>query len=114
MAEEKGKIFEVRITNDAFKNIEEIGSYIAFVNHQPLNAAKVADAIFTTIDRIAANPFVFQEYEVLATKKKLYRRAVCHSWLIIYKIYHDYIEVVGVFHKSVQPSRIKVLRKINK
>lgn len=32
------KTYEVRITTQALQNIDEITGYIAFINHQPLNA----------------------------------------------------------------------------
>ena len=42
----------IRISNNAYQNINEITGYIAFVKYQPLNAMKVGDAIFAVIDRI--------------------------------------------------------------
>jgi hypothetical protein len=54
------KAYQVRISTNALQNIDEITGYIAFINHQPLNAIKVGDAIFATIDRIALNPFAFK------------------------------------------------------
>jgi plasmid stabilization system protein ParE len=49
------KAYQVRISTNALQNIDEITGYIAFINHQPLNAIKVGDAIFATINRIAVN-----------------------------------------------------------
>jgi hypothetical protein len=43
--------YQVRISANAIQNIEEITGYIAFVNQQPLNAAKGGDSIFATIDQ---------------------------------------------------------------
>jgi hypothetical protein len=50
--------YQVRISTNALQNIDEITGYIAFINHQPLNAIKVGDAIFAIIDRIERNPFI--------------------------------------------------------
>jgi plasmid stabilization system protein ParE len=75
--------YQVRISVNALQNIEEITGYIAFVNQQPLNAIKVGDALFKTMDRIAINPLAFRECEELPTKTKMYRRAACYSWWII-------------------------------
>ena len=55
------KTYKVRITATALQNINEITGYITFINQQPLNAIKVGDAIFETIDRIALNPFAFRQ-----------------------------------------------------
>lgn len=43
---------QIRVSVNAVQNINEITGYIAFVNHQPLNAIKVGDALFSLFDRI--------------------------------------------------------------
>ena len=78
--------YKVRITENAHQDIDYITGYIAFINHQPLNAIRVGDVIFDTIDRIRQNPYVYRECEEIPTRNKIYRKAVCLSWLIIYKI----------------------------
>ncbi len=67
--------YPLRISNNALQNIDEITGYIAFINHQPINAIKVGDALFKTFDKIASYPFAFKECEVLPTKTKIYRQA---------------------------------------
>ncbi len=61
---------QIRVSFNALQNIDEITGYIAFINHQPINAIKVGDAIFATFDKIKANPFAFKEDEELPTKQK--------------------------------------------
>ena len=109
---EAPKPYQVRLSVNALQNINEITGYITFINNQPLNAIKVGDKIFETIDRIAHNPFAFRECEEIPTKTKIYRRAVCFSWLIIYKITNAEIVVLGIIHGSRRPSKIKKLKKI--
>jgi plasmid stabilization system protein ParE len=104
--------YQVRISDNALKNIDEITGYIAFINLEPLNAIKVGDAIIRTIERIEQTPYAFRECEYLLTKSKMYRRAVCLSWLIIYKITITEIIVLGVMHGSRKPSAVKTLRKV--
>ena len=106
------KNFQVRLSFNALQNIDEITGYISFINQQPLNAIKIGDAIFNTIDRIGMNPFAFKECEELQTKSKIYRRALCFSWLIIFKIAPSGILILGIIHSSRKPSKIKALRKI--
>jgi plasmid stabilization system protein ParE len=103
--------YQVRISDTALKNIDEITGFIAFINHEPLNAIKVGDKIFDTIGRIAQNPHAFRECEELSTKSKMYRRAICLSWLIIYKVTAKDITILGVIHGSRSPSGIKKLSK---
>ena len=64
-----------------------------------------------TIDRIGLNPYAFRECEELATKSKIFRRAVCKSWQIIYRINGFEIVVLGILHSSRKASVIKALRK---
>lgn len=86
-AKEKApKAYSIRVTENALQNIDDITGYIAYIKHQPLNAIHVGDKIFETIDRIEHNPLVFRECEEIPTKTKMYRKAVCMSWFIIYKI----------------------------
>jgi plasmid stabilization system protein ParE len=110
--EKAAKPYQVRITDNALQNIDDITGYIAYINHQPLNAIRVGDAIFATIDQIALNPYVFRECEEIPTKNKIYRKAVCQSWLIIYRISTIEVIIIGVLYASRRASKIRGLRKI--
>jgi plasmid stabilization system protein ParE len=115
MGDTKEKIqkpYQVRITENAYQNIDDITSYIAYINHQPLNAIKVGDAIFETAERICMNPYAYKECEEIPTIRKIYRKAVCMSWLIIYRIKSNEIVIIGILHASRRPSKVKQLRKI--
>ncbi len=103
---------QVRISISALQNINEVTGYIAFVSQSPANAIKVGDAIFATIDRIERNPLAFKECEDLPTKSKMYRRALCYSWVIIYKITDTEIIVLGIIHGARRPSASKKLRQV--
>jgi plasmid stabilization system protein ParE len=104
--------YKVRITNNTQENIDAITGYIAFINHQPLNAIKIGDAILATIERIKASPHAFKECEEIPTKTKIYRKVVCHSWHIVYKIVDVHIVIWGIIYASRKPSQIKKLRKV--
>lgn len=41
--EETGKTYSLRITENALRNFDEITGYIAFVNHQSLNAIRLGE-----------------------------------------------------------------------
>ncbi|MGM0620852.1 MAG: type II toxin-antitoxin system RelE/ParE family toxin [Bacteroidota bacterium] len=100
----------LKISENALRNIDEITGYIAYIKHQPLNAIKIGDKFFETFSRIEKNPFAYPECEEIPTKNKLYRKAVCSSWLIIYKIKSNVITILGILHSSRRKSRIKRLR----
>jgi len=106
------KTYQVRISVNALQNIEEITGFIAFVSQQPLNAIKVGDALFKTIDRVALHPLAFRECEEIPTKTKMYRRAVCYSWFIIYRIKGLQILILGIIHSSRKSSKRRALRRI--
>jgi len=44
-------------------DIDQIADFIANYNQQPLNAVKVSEAIFETINKIAQNPFAFRDIQ---------------------------------------------------
>ncbi len=115
MGKQEGKtapIREIRVSSNAWRNINEITAYIAIVNKQPLNAIKVGDNIFEAIEKIGTNPFTYKECEALTTKTKIYRRAICMSWLIIFKISAAEVLILGVIHGSRKPSAIKPLKRV--
>ncbi len=94
--EKTPKTYSLRVTENALQNIDDITGYIAYIKHQPLNTIRVGDKIFETIDRIELNPLAFRECEEILTKTKIYCKAVCISWLIIYKIKASEIVVLGI------------------
>jgi len=110
--EKAPKTYTLRVTENALQNIDDITGYIAYIKQQPLNAIRVGDRIFETIDRIEQNPLAFRECEEIQTKTKIYRKAVCMSWLIIYKIKASEIVVLGVIHGSRRASKVKKLRRV--
>jgi plasmid stabilization system protein ParE len=104
------KTYPIRITDNALQNINEITGYIAFIKHQPQNAIRVGDKIFGTIERIEQNPLAFRECEEIRTKTKIYRKAVCMSWNIIFKIKASEVVILGIIHGSRRPSGIRKLK----
>ena len=104
--------YSLRITENTIQNIDEITGYIAFIQHQPINAIHVGDKIFETFERIEKNPFSFRECEEIPTKTKIYRKATCMSWLIIYKIKITEIIILGIIHGSRKASRVRSFKKI--
>jgi len=110
--EEAPKTYTLRVTEHAIQNINNITGYIAYIRHEPLNAIRVGDEIFKIIDRIEESPFAFRECEEIPTINKIYRKAVCLSWLIIYKIKPAEIVILGIIHGHRRPTRIKRLRKV--
>jgi plasmid stabilization system protein ParE len=103
---------QIKLSATAIQHLDEITGYIAFINQQPLNAVKIGDAFFDTLERIALNPTSFRECEELPTLSKMYRRATFHNWNIIYRINKKEVLILGIIHQSRRPGIIRKLRKI--
>ncbi len=106
------KAYQIRLSENAVRNIDEIIDYIALIKHQPLNAIKVGDAIYGAIQEIEINPYIYKECSFIPTKSRIYRQKTCLSWYIIYKIAPPEIIVLGIIHTSRKPSKRKLLRKV--
>jgi plasmid stabilization system protein ParE len=103
--------YSLRITEPALKHIDSIVGYIAFLKHEPINAMRIGDAIYETIDRIGNNPTAFPECHEIPTKNKIYRKAICHSWYIIFKIKSFEIVILGIIHKHRRDTRVRAIGK---
>lgn len=104
--------YEVRVSTNALQNIREITGYIAFVQHQPMNAVRVGDAINANIQRIAKTPTAFKEVAEIPTASKMYRRAICRSWSIVFRIKDKEVLILGIIHTASRSSKLRVLRRI--
>ena len=88
------KTYSLRVTENALQNIDNITGY---------NAIRVGDEILKTFDRIENNPLAFRECEGIPTVNKIYRKAICLSWIIIYKIKPAEIVILGIIHGHRRP-----------
>lgn len=80
--EKTPKSFTVRLTENALQNIDDITGYIAYINHQPLNAIRIGEAIYDTIERISQNPFSFRECEEIPTPGKISEKLFVKAGLL--------------------------------
>lgn len=77
-----------------------------------MNAIRAGNAIDATIQRIAQTPTAFREFAEIPTVSKIYRRAVCLSWSIVFRIKNAEVLILGIIHTASRSSRLKALRKI--
>lgn len=110
--EETTSNFTLRITENAYQNIDDIAEYLANIQQQPLNAVKVVDAIFLMFRKIEINPYLFRECSELKTITKLYRIVSCKNWLIVYKIKKQQVIILGIIYGKRHPGKIKKLKPI--
>ena len=109
---ENPDVYSLTISKQAIQNIDQITDYIAYIKHEPINAIHVGQEIFKTIERIEKNPLAFRECSEIPTKNKIYRKAVCLSWLIIYKVRLYEITILGIIHQHQRPSHIKSIQRV--
>jgi plasmid stabilization system protein ParE len=107
-----GTSYRLSLSENALDNLDEIVGYIAFACQEPKRAINVGNKIMKAIERIGRNPLAFRECDELITKSKMYRRAVCLSWQIVYRLIGKEILVLGILHVSRKPSLMKRLRKV--
>jgi hypothetical protein len=62
--------------------------------------------------QIHINPSIFPECHEIPTTNKIYRKAICLAWLIIFKIKPLEIVILGIIHQHRRPSRIKRIRTV--
>jgi plasmid stabilization system protein ParE len=110
--EKTARTYSVKISENAYQDIDDIAEYIAHINQQPLNSIRVVDAIFDTIQRIRLHPLAYKECAGLESKSKMYRKAICKSWLIIYRVQNSEITVLGVLYGSRHPKSIREMKRI--
>jgi len=78
---------------------------------------KSALQFYENIERLVNNLetayYMYPECRFLVTKSKIYRNIILESYLIIYRITTNRIEVLRAFHSSIcTSSRIRRVRKI--
>jgi mRNA-degrading endonuclease RelE of RelBE toxin-antitoxin system len=100
--------YQVRISNYAFSNLEEIHFYISYIDERPITANQVIDEIQKSIlVSIPKYPFRYPECPARRTLKKMYRQAIVKNYKIIFKIEDNLISVIGVVHSSRSRNFIK-------
>jgi plasmid stabilization system protein ParE len=70
------------------------------------------DEIYRLLDNLETQYLLHPECRHLETKTKMYRNIILGSYLIIYRIRANKIEVLRAFHGSRSPKIIKQVRKI--
>lgn len=70
------------------------------------------DDLKMTVRTLAKQYLLHPECRHLETKTKIYRNIIFGSYLIIYRIKAQKIEVLRAFHGSRSPKEIKKVRKI--
>ena len=70
------------------------------------------DVILNDVENLETQYLLHPECHHLETKAKIYRNIILGSYLIIYRIRTNKIEVLRAFHGSRSPKIIKQVRKV--
>ena len=104
---------KLRITDNAIDNLEEILFYLEFIKYSPDSAKRAKTKIIQKIKKnILIHPHSYRECEEIITKTKIYRKALCSPYWIIYKIKPFEIVILGFIHTSQSSSKTKALRRV--
>lgn len=108
----ESKVREI-VTSEIFDNID-IPSI--FYYGMETFGIKLADnfieEIYKRIENLETQYLLHPECRHLETKTKIYRNIILGSYLIIYRIRANKIEVLRAFHGSRSPKIIKQVRKV--
>lgn len=75
-------------------------------------AVSFIDEIYSYIGKLKSQYLLHPECRHLETKTKIYRNIILGSYLIIYRIRANRIEVLRAFHGSRSPRIIRQVRKV--
>lgn len=102
---------EVVKSNFYYKDVQDIYEY-----GEATFGLRLADLFFESIlndvEKLETQYLLHPKCRHLETKTKIYRNIILGSYLIIYRIRANKIEVLRVFHGSRSPKIIKQVRKI--
>ncbi len=85
-----------RVSNDAKEDLIRIHHY-GIAKFGMKQADKYFDSFFDCFDRIAQRPFSFELVDYI---KKGYRRCVCGSDSIFFRINNDFVEIMAIIGRQ--------------
>lgn len=101
------------VTSYPFDNFDLIDIYeYGLAEFGERLASEFISEIYKYIERLETEYLLHSECRHLETKTKIYRNIILGSYLIIYRIRANRIEVLRAFHGSHSPKILKTAKKI--
>ena len=101
------------VTSYPFDNFDLIDIYeYGLAEFGERLASEFISEIYKYIERLETEYLLHPECRHLETKTKIYRNIILGSYLIIYRIRTNKIEVLRAFHGSHSPKILKTVKKI--
>ena len=102
---------EVVISDLALISLEQVYEY--GIETFAFTAATIfVEELISHIESLNINYLLYPECRHLATKSKIYRNIIYGSYIVIYRITNNRVEVLNVLHSSRSISNIRASRKI--
>ena len=102
---------EVVISDMALVSLEQVYEYGIEIFAYTAATVFIDELIFR-IEQLSINYLLHPECRHLPTKSKMYRNLIYGSYLVIYRISANRIEVLNILHSSRSISTIKATRRI--
>ena len=91
-------MYRVEVSDSAEHDLERIISYIAGELNAPDAASSFADKVYECYSKLEENPFIFEKCRDPKLQQEGYRRVVIKNYLMLYKIYDEFVIVHRFFY----------------
>lgn len=100
--------FEIEISKKAEFEINNICNYIGEEKGNPSAANNVKGKIYKKILTIQLTPFANKPWDGAIGLNRNIRKGVCLSWIILYEVLENKIEILKIIHRSKDNKSISV------
>src|SRR5580692_6928057 len=107
----ESQVLEVAISDLALTSLEKIYEYGIETFAYAAATVFIEELIFR-IEQLSTQYLLHPECRYLITKSRMYRNLIHGSYIVIYRINPERIEVLNVLHSSRSISKIKASRKV--
>ena len=107
----EGQILEVVVSDMALTSLEQIYDY-GIETFSYTAATVFIEELILLIEQLSTNYLLHPECRYLVTKSRIYRNLIHGSYIIIYRIHLERVEVLNILHSSRSISSIKASRRM--
>ena len=86
----------LNLSANAIDDLQTVYAYCYNISHSYCN--RIKNNFYSKFSFISYNPYAFQKFQSKSRKFQNCRRCICSKFVIIYRIYNEYVEVLNVFH----------------
>jgi len=86
----------LNLSPNALYDLQTVYAYCHNISSSYCN--KMRNKFYNQFSFISYNPFAFQRFQSKSKTFENCRRCICSKFIIIYRIYNKYVEVLNIFH----------------